>query len=272
MTVVIPDHNSDNNEGQAGAERSPAVVDGQVVPAGRPGPRRRIIDATGTVRRRSVAVVTTAASHPHTRRSVAAGLTVLQGVESWTKRAYDASTMGTYRKAIRAAEAAGDRQALAEWVDRKERAAMIRHRRLMDAPKLAFGLVKMAGAALIGLVGIVLVLALVAQLSGVGSFLGVLSGVLALIGFVAAVVAFLWTPLLAALPGFVLVAAYREGKRRGKPPAWAATSADGDVDITIDETTIAAALAALRIPQISDYLKKGHPLQFITTARTDGRW
>jgi S-DNA-T family DNA segregation ATPase FtsK/SpoIIIE len=49
------------------------------------------------------------------------------------------------------------------------------------------------------------------------------------------------------------------------------TSADGDVDVTIDETTIAAALGALRIPQISDYLKKGHPLQFITTARADGR-
>jgi S-DNA-T family DNA segregation ATPase FtsK/SpoIIIE len=61
----------------------------------------------------------------------------------------------------------------------------------------------------------------------VGSFLGVLSGVLALIGFIAAVVAFLWTPLLVALPGFVLLAAYREGKRRGKPPAWAAPPPTG---------------------------------------------
>jgi S-DNA-T family DNA segregation ATPase FtsK/SpoIIIE len=117
----------------------------------------------------------------------------------------------------------------------------------------------------------VLVLAIVAQLSGVGSFLGVLAGVLALIGFVAAVVAFLWTPLLAALPALLVVAAYREGKRRGTPPAWAATAADADVDVTIDETTIAAALAALRIPQITAYLKAGTPLQFITPARVDGR-
>jgi hypothetical protein len=93
-----------------------------------------------------VRVSVTAATHPHTRRGLAAALTVAQGFESWAKRAYDASTMGTYRKAIRAAEAAGDRQALAEWVDRKERAAMIRHRRLMDAPKLAFRLLKMAEA------------------------------------------------------------------------------------------------------------------------------
>jgi S-DNA-T family DNA segregation ATPase FtsK/SpoIIIE len=117
----------------------------------------------------------------------------------------------------------------------------------------------------------VIVLALIAQLSGVGSFLGVLSGVLALIGFVAAVVAFLWTPFLAALPALIAWAAYREGKRRGTPPAWLATSADADVDVTIDETTIAAALAALRIPQISEYMKKGHPLQFITPAGVDGR-
>jgi S-DNA-T family DNA segregation ATPase FtsK/SpoIIIE len=201
MTIAIRDHHDNNDhEGHAGAERAPAVVDGQIVPAGRPGAGRRIIDVTTTARRQGVAVITTAATHPHTRRSLAAGVTVLQGFESWLKRAYDASTMGTYRKAIRAAEAAGDRQALAEWVDRKERAAMIRHRRLMDAPKLAFGLVKAAGGALIGLVALVLVLALVAQLSGVGSFLGVLSGVLALIGFVAAVVVFLWTPLWPRCP------------------------------------------------------------------------
>jgi hypothetical protein len=34
-------------------------------------------------------------------RTAAAGLTLLQGFESWGKRAYDAGTMGTYRRAIR---------------------------------------------------------------------------------------------------------------------------------------------------------------------------
>ncbi|GAA3068488.1 hypothetical protein GCM10010464_35880 [Pseudonocardia yunnanensis] len=264
MTIAIRDNDHDGN----GDGRRPAVIEGEVLPAPR---QRRIIDATTTVRRNSVAVITTAAAHPHTRRTLATGLTVAQGFESWGKRAWDGSTMGTYRRAIRAAEAAGDRQALAEWLDRKERAGLMRHKRLMDAPKLAFGIVKAVGGALIGLVGLVLVLAIVAQLSGVGSFLGVLAGVLALIGFIAAAIAFLWTPLLAALPALIVVAAYREGKRRGKAPAWAATSSDADVDVTIDETTIAAALAALRIPQITDYLKAGTPLQFLTPARVDGR-
>jgi len=261
MTIAIRDNDD---------ERRPAVIDAEIVDA--PArPRRPIIDATGVARRQTVAVITTVRSHAPTVQAVAAGLLVLQGFESWTKRAYDASTMGTYRRALKAAELAGDREALGQWADRYERARSERHKRLMDAPKLALGVIKAAGFAVVGLVALVIVLAILAQLSGVGSFVGVFAGILALIGFVAAVIAFLWTPLLAALPALVVVAAYREGKRRGKPPAWAVTSADADVDVTIDETTIAAALAALRIPQITAYLKAGTPLQFITPARVDGR-
>jgi S-DNA-T family DNA segregation ATPase FtsK/SpoIIIE len=72
------------------------------------------------------------------------------------------------------------------------------------------------------------------------------------------------------VPAF-LVAAWREGRRHGTAPAWLATASEAEADITIDETTIAAALAALRIPQIRDYLKTGLPLQYITPARRDGR-
>jgi S-DNA-T family DNA segregation ATPase FtsK/SpoIIIE len=41
--------------------------------------------------------------------------------------------------------------------------------------------------------------------------------------------------------------------------------------VTIDETTIARALGALRIQPINAYLKKGLPLQFLVPARADGR-
>src|SRR5690606_14651006 len=71
-------------------------------------------------------------------------------------------------------------------------------------------------------------------------------------------------------PVFVLIAAYREGKRLGSGPAWAVTTAE-DSDISIDESTIAQALGALNIKQINDYLKSGAALQYITTARRDGR-
>jgi S-DNA-T family DNA segregation ATPase FtsK/SpoIIIE len=251
MTIAI--RNNDD-------ERQPAVVDAELVKAGEvPASPRRIIDATATVRRQGVAVITTVREHEPSMRVLVAGLTVMQGVESWTKRAYDASTMGTHRRAIRAAEAAGDQQALAGSLDRKERATLMRHKRLMDAPKLALGVIKAVGVALVGLVVLVLVLAVVAQLSGAGSFVGVFAGDLALIGFVAAVIAFLWTPLLAALPALVVVAAYREGKRRGKAPAWLATSADAEVDVTIDETTIAAALGGAADPADHRLSEEGQP-------------
>jgi S-DNA-T family DNA segregation ATPase FtsK/SpoIIIE len=84
-------------------------------------------------------------------------------------------------------------------------------------------------------------------------------------------IAITWTPLVLSVPFWLLLGAFREGRRRGDGPSWLATSSDADADVTIDETTIARALAALRIPQISTYLKEGTPLQFLTPARVDGR-
>ena len=83
--------------------------------------------------------------------------------------------------------------------------------------------------------------------------------------------AFVWTPFVMGLPALVLLAAWREGRRRGHRPGWLPTARDADVDVTIDETTIARALEALRIPQITAYIKEGLPLQYITPARMDGR-
>ena len=259
MTIALVPNNGDD-------KRRPAVIEGEVVTRPRP-----IIDATVVARRQSVAAITTAVAHPRTRQALAVSITVCQGFESWTKRAYDGSTFGTYRRAIKAAEMAGDREAQAQWADRLEKSRAERHKRMMDAPKLAVGLVKVTGGAMLALVVVVLILAAIAHLAGVGTFVGFIAGVLGIIGFIAAVVAALQVPFFAALPALVLLAAYREGKRRGTPPAWVVTSADADVDVTIDESTIAAALDALRIPAITAYLKPGNKLQFITPARADGR-
>jgi len=80
-----------------------------------------------------------------------------------------------------------------------------------------------------------------------------------------------WGPLVLAAPWLVLVLLYRAGRNAGRVPAWAATAADPDMDVSIDETTVARALEALRIPQVTAYLKDGLPLQYITPCRRDGR-
>ncbi|PRX48701.1 S-DNA-T family DNA segregation ATPase FtsK/SpoIIIE [Prauserella shujinwangii] len=198
------------------------------------------------------------------------GLTVTQGFESWAKRAWDASTLGLYRRQIRAAEASGNQELLAEWVDRKERATEARHDRLKDLPEMLAGVAKAVLGSLAALVALVLVVGLFVQLSGEGSFTAVLVGTLNVIRWVIAAVAFVWTPLVMVAPLLTLLAAWREGRRRGRPPGWLATAREAD-DIVIDETTIARALEALRIPQVTTYVKQGLPLQYLTPARRDGR-
>lgn len=199
------------------------------------------------------------------------GFTVVQGVESWAKRAWDASTMGVYRRQIKAAEAVGDREELKEWTDRKEMATERRHRRLMDLPKLAWGVLKVTVALTVGVPFLVLLIAILTKATGNGSFTGVWLGFFALIGFLIAAGALIWSGVSIAAPFLIVLAAWREGKRRAEPPAWLVTTADAAWDAAIDETTIAKALEALRIPAISQYLKAGLKLQFITPARVDGR-
>jgi S-DNA-T family DNA segregation ATPase FtsK/SpoIIIE len=176
-----------------------------------------------------------------------------------------------YRRQIKAAEATGNQELLAEWVERKERAADARHARLRNLPGLALGITKVAVGSLAALVVLVLLVGLFVQLSGTGEFTGVVTGVMDAIRWMFTAVAVAWTPLMMAAPWLILLAAWREGRRRGQAPSWLATAREADMDAAIDETTIARALQALRIPQITTYLKQGLPLQYLTTARVDGR-
>ncbi|MFE7201908.1 cell division protein FtsK [Pseudonocardia alni] len=269
--------------GPWGGEIEQAVIEGELITDQDPDDmeparqkRAELVRRAGVAARRApVHVVTTLRESERTvatvRGTARHSLCVYQGVESWAQRAWDGSTMGVYRRQIRAAEAAGDRERLAEWVERKEKAAERRHDVLMDLPALAWGVGKAVVGASIGLAVAVLVLALIVQLSGAGEFTGVITGIGSVIRWVFTAVAAAWTPLLIAAPFGLLLGAWREGRRRGTPPAWLATSADADQDVAIDETTIARALDALRIAQVAQYLKSGMPLQFLTPARVDGR-
>jgi S-DNA-T family DNA segregation ATPase FtsK/SpoIIIE len=228
--------------------------------------------------RRDVTVVASAArkaaTHEKTKVALHHTLTVVQGLDSWRGRLWDASTMGVYRRQIKAAEALGDNAMVAEWVERKERVQESRHRRLMDLPRLLVGLVKAGVIGLAALVVIVLLIGLLVQLSGAGEFTRVVGGVMDALRFIFTAIAWAWTPLVLLAPYVisvgVVLGAWREGRQRGKVPGWLATSAQ-DSDVTIDETTIAQALGALRIPQITNYLKEGLPMQYLTPARRDGR-
>jgi S-DNA-T family DNA segregation ATPase FtsK/SpoIIIE len=255
------------------SEVAPLILDAELVEDAPAVPLRRAVQhVTGRVI--TGRIVTDVARHEPTvrvaRGTLAAGVLVAAGFASWATRAYDSSTLGVYRRQIRAAEAAGDREQLASWMDRLERARAARHKALLDLPTLAIGLVKALIGGLSGLVGLVIALGIFVQVSGAGRFTAVITGTLDVIRWVFTAVAVAWTPLVMAAPFLLVLAAWREGKRRGAAPAWLVTTSSAD-DVSIDETTIARALDALRIPQVSGYLKAGTPLQFLTPARVDGR-
>jgi S-DNA-T family DNA segregation ATPase FtsK/SpoIIIE len=262
---------------------APFVVEGEIVAdpaaeagrsAGRPG--TALVRRAGTVaRRQTVHVITTLRESERpvqgVRLAARTGVTVVQGFESWARRGWDASTMGVYRRQIRAAEAVGDQARLAEWLERKETAAARRHAWVMDTPAMVAAAVRVALGAAAGIAVLILAIAGAVQLSGAGEFTNVITGVADVIRWSFAAIALAWTPLVMAAPVLLVLGAWREGRRRGRAPAWLATASDGDADATIDETTIARALSALRIPQITAFLKEGTPLQFLTPARVDGR-
>ena len=197
-------------------------------------------------------------------------LLVGQGWHSWYVRLWDALTLGVYREQIRIARTTGNQEALDVWIEKKRQATRERHDRLMELPRLLLGLLKIAVVAVIALAILIPVIALLVWVTG-GDGIEVFRWVRDAIRWIFDAIAFLWRPFLVSLPVIGIVAGWRAGRRHGKPLPWLATSADADVDVAIDESTIAKALGALRIAQITAYLKQGLPLQFLVTARKDGR-
>lgn len=221
-------------------------------------------------------VVASGATHPHTQSAAKATVrtvvTIGQGHASWAKRAVDALTYAHVREQIRAARMAGNSEALAEWTERLDDLKKSRGDRLRALPHTIRSVFIGLFVAVTVIAGLLVLLGVVFQLTPGGmdwdswwSLLGDIVGVFAAIATVAVHVV-----LYGTIPA-VLLAAWREGRRHGQAPRWLATAADADMDVTIDETTIATALAALRIPQIRDYLKAGMPIQYVTLPHADGR-
>lgn len=221
--------------------------------------------------RQLTTTVVVVATHDRTKRAVRPVVTIAQGLESWCSRAWDASTMGVYRRMIKAAEANGDREALKEWVQMKEQATERRWKRLLDLPTMLGGLLRVLLLALVGIPGAVLLISILATITGNGSFSGVWDGFVRALGVAVIFTLYAATVLYWAWPALVLYFAFREGQRKANVPSWLLTERDLATTIVIDEGAIARALDSLRLKPISDHLKAGLSLEFTTPARVDGR-
>lgn len=213
---------------------------------------------------------------PRTKQAALAtakhGTLVLAGWHSWMVRSYGALTDGVIREQIRAAKAVGDAEKLAFWLDKRREAKNDRRDRLKELPLVVLRMAAFTGLSVAGFLVLMIVVSTVVWITGAGDWTATWEWLGGVIRWLIAAATFAWWVFVFGWPVWAIVAGWREGNRQPTAgPKWLATAADSDVDVRIDEVTITAALAALRIPQINAYLKQKLPLQFLVTARKDGR-
>lgn len=223
-----------------------------------------------------VTVARSVAAHKHTRLTARHMSYVPLGAYAVGRHIWEARSSSVYDKRIAAALATGQHQLALDWEERKARFLNDRHRRRMERRSSMLTVVKASPYIAGGSVGVLLL---------IGAALGIaehnikdvavpIEVVAKAVEIVVLVVSVTWGPALIAAPWLLIAGLWHAGRKfaqTSNAPGWLRTSADADTDVSIDETTIAAALKALRIPQITDYLKGGLPLQYLTTARQEGR-
>lgn len=200
----------------------------------------RTIDIVDLVVRRMEALREQQTRRRAARGMLGAAVVTTQGAQSWATKAWDAATLGVYRRQIRAAEALGDREALADWVDRRERAVQQRRARLMDLPVLMVNVAKAGAIGCAGVLATLLGVSTAVAAFGIGEFKAVWVFTGDVIAFGLTVASWAWPVVPAAL----LAAAYREGLRRGTTPRWLLAPADRDT--TGEPITPSLLVTALR--------------------------
>src|SRR6185312_14697782 len=88
--------------------------------------------------------------------------------------------------------------------------------------------------------------------------------------FTVTMISILWPTAVLASVFAGVAALWQAGRKRADMPGWLVTSEEGE-DLVIDERTITLAIKALRISGVTEYIKKGNPLQYLVPAREDGR-
>jgi DNA segregation ATPase FtsK/SpoIIIE, S-DNA-T family len=278
----IPDQPVTADAGEAidgeivSAEESAALdrrIGTELVPVGRVRPVW-----TRTVR--VVRVARTVATHERTKTTgrvvVRHGAYLLAGTGVAIKRWRDAHGANRYERQMRAAEAAGDQEAVRYWQEADVAEKQRRHQRVMDWLSAPTQLIKAGVYALLGLAGFLLVIGVLVAVN-TGNIADVIGPITAVVNAVAWLVWFLTTyAVLLLLTITAVVAGYLHylGRTRAELPRWLSTPSDLDsdaMDELPDEPTIVNALRNLDIPGFTRSLKEGWRLRFLMVPIKDGK-
>lgn len=207
------------------------------------------------------------ATHQHTKTALRHGAHVVVGGKVVARRSWDARSTARHERMMRLAESTGDHELAKHWEQRAEHHREARHKRrlaMLHAPVVA---AKSLVYGAIGLVGLGLVISLAGSHT---SPLMPLMDVGKAVDLVVRLATRAWDDGRYLLPFLAVYGLWLAGRKGGEVPQWLVTSTEGD-DLVIDERTITLAIKALRIQGVTEHLKKGNPLQYLTPAREDGR-
>ncbi|MEU5092115.1 ATP-binding protein [Streptomyces sp. NPDC021356] len=212
---------------------------------------------------RSGRAVRTALKHENTRtaaRLVARhSLYVAGGARIVARRTWDGRTAARYERMLRAAEAAGNYEAAAEWEERGQRYREARHRRRMDL--LHSPLAAAKGAAVgtgVGIGGLVLLgIAMAVATKHPADVITPLMAVVEFINLMITIVRVVWGPLVSVGPFLALLALWAVGSKQQAAPQWAlpvtARSGEGE---PITPSIVVKALRDLGVPALARAIKE----------------
>ncbi|OZM79917.1 FtsK/SpoIIIE domain-containing protein [Pseudonocardia sp. MH-G8] len=266
-----------------GGQVTPLVLDAEIVDeddtaAARPGSAVALRRAGAMARRQTVHVVTTAVRHPRTR-TVAKGTArqvwfPLAGAVVVARRWQDTHGAHRYERMMRAAETAGDHEALLEWESRDVAEKQRRHQRVMDWITSPLELVKALGVGAAAAVGLLLALGVVLAVANrdiaqvIGPITAVVNAVAFLVWFLTAYGALLLTGLTVAGIAYL----WAVGRAQVQPPAWVApATAPTGRDVVPDEGAILNALRNLGLPPLDRKVKEGWQPRWVQPTCRDGK-
>ncbi|MEV0009811.1 ATP-binding protein [Streptomyces sp. NPDC047973] len=212
---------------------------------------------------RSARGIRTVATHETTktvcRATARHGLYVLGGTRIVARRTWEGRTASRYERLLRAAEAAGNMEAAAEWEERGQRFRQERHRRRMDLLTAPMDAAKGIAAGLgIGAGGLLLLGIMLAVANKDWTDIGAPTmALIELVRWIVFIITVTWGPLVTIGPWAVLLGLWAVGRNQQAAPQWAlpanVRSGEGE---PITPSIVVLALRNLGIAPLRNAIKE----------------
>lgn len=268
----------DSGTGSTGTATEP--IEGEIITAAeyREIQKRKAFERYRAYRHDAVVVgraVKTVTTHQRTKTAVRHALGYpVAGVGVTWRRWRDTHGASRYERQMRAAETAGDQEALRYWQEADVAEKHRRHERVMDWLKAPGQWIKAGVVGLAGLAGFLLAIGFI-LFAGSGDLADVIGPISAVIDAVAVSVWFIAAyGIFFVLGGSALglFYLYKQGREHAQMPTWLSPPAEGNVmDGLPDENTILNALHNLNIRGFNQAVKEGWRIKFITPPTIDGK-